>query len=438
MFPIRTMGPVRWVHVPEPGLGLVHLAVLIEGGAGMDPPGLEGLADLSGAMLIRGTRRRTHRGIISRIADLGASLETRTTHDGILLIGEAMPRHLDPFLDVVTDCLANSQVPEAPFRREKALSLEDLVARREDDGDLAWHFFHRLAWQGHPLERPTSGWIDSVERIRANHCREFLRDRVHRGHLVVGLAGDLDETAAESAVVRIASALPEGRRDVPGLPPPPGHQGVRLLVVDKPGRSQAQLVMGHPTIGWDDPDLPALLVANTMVGGTWNSRLNQEIREVRGWSYGVHSSITAGRQVGTFAVHFFPQLRDLRAALDLAIDLLHQVASQGLSEEEVAFGEDLLVNQFPLLLATAQDRLEEALANLHYGRPADYLDRFPERVRSLDAGEIARVLGRHLRPGDLAIVMVAPARQVLPLVRDLPGLVSLQVVPHDRDRLPAP
>jgi len=436
VFPIRHLGAVRWVHVPEPGLGLVHLAVLIEGGAGLDPPGLEGLADLAGAMLIRGTRRRTHRRILARIADLGASIETRTTHDGILLIGEVMPRHLDPFLDVITDCLGSSRVPEAAFRREKALSLEDLVARREDDGDLAWHFFHRLAWQGHPLERPTSGWLDSVERIRADHCRDFLRDRVHRGHLVVGLAGDLDEASTEAAVARIAEALPDGNRDVPTLPPPPDRRGLRLLVVDKPGRSQVQMVIGHPTIGWNDPDLPALLVANTMIGGTWNSRLNQEIREVRGWSYGVHSSITAGREVGAFAVHFFPQMRDLRPALDLTMDLLCQVADQGLSEEEVAFGEDILVNQFPLLLATAQDRLEEALANLHYGRPADYLDRFPERVRSLDARDIARVLARHLRPRDLAIALVAPARQVLPLVRDLPGLVSLQVVPHDQDRLP--
>lgn len=436
MFPIRHMGAVRWVHVPEPGLGLVHLAVLIEGGALLDPPGLEGLADLSGAMLIRGTHRRTHRRILAQISDLGASLETRTTHDGMLLIGETMPRHLDPFLQVVTDCLAHSRVPEAAFRRERALSLEDLFARREDDGDLAWHFFHRLAWRGHPLERPTSGWMDSVARIRADHCRTFLRERIHRGHLVVGLAGDLDEATAESVVTRIAESLPDGDRMVPGQPPPPDHRGLRLLIVDKPRRTQVQLVMGHPTIGWSDPDLPALLVANTMIGGTWNSRLNQEIREVRGWSYGVQSSITAGRDVGTFAVHFFPQIRDLRPAVDLALDLLSQAVAQGLSEEEVAFSQDLMVNQFPLLLATAQDRLEEVLANLHHGRPDDYLDRFPDRVRALDAARIAQVLTRHLRPQDLAIALVAPARQVLPLLQDLPGLASVQVVPHDQDRLP--
>jgi len=437
VYPIRQMGPVRWVHVPEPGLGLVHLAVLIEGGAGMDPPGLEGLADLAGAMLLRGTRRRTHRGIISRIADLGASLETRTTHDGILLTGEVMPRYLDPFLEVVTDCLADSRVPEAAFRREKALTLEDLSARQEDDGDLAWHFFHRMAWQGHPLERPSSGWLDTVRRIRSEHCREFLRARVHRGHLVIGLAGDLDEDRAGSVAARIAESLPDGPREVPGLPPPPTSRGMRLLIVDKPRRTQVQLVMGHPITGWSDPDLPVLLVANTMIGGTWNSRLNQEIREVRGWSYGVHSTVTAGREVGTFTVHFFPQVRDLRPALDLALDLLWQVARQGLSEEEVEFGKDLMVNQFPLLLATAQDRLEEALANLHFGRPADYLDRFPEQVRSLDAGEVARIVTRHLQPQDLVITMVAPARQVLPLVRNLPGLTSVRVVSYRQDRLPS-
>jgi len=433
---IESVDGVRMIHVPDPGLGVVFVQVLFEGGALMDPAGEEGLANLTARMLLRGTKTRTYQQIMDEVNNLGASLDATARKEVFGLYGDFMPRFLERYAEIVADVLAHPAFrSDEEFRREKALVLEDLVNIRNDDAELAQHFFARFLYRRHPLGRPTQGYLSTVSKIQARDCRTFYRRIARRGNLIIAIAGDVSAEDARRFVRTVAAAVPDGRVEPPKLPGPPKRSGIRVLIVDKPERSQTQVILGHPSLGWRDPDLFPVLVGNTAFGGTFTSRLMQEIREKRGWSYGVSSQVTGGREFGTLAIRFFPASRDTPAAIALARDLIRAVASEGLREDEVAFARNHLAHQFPFRIETAAKRADEILATLIYGRPPDFLDSYVRRVQEQTTDAVNRAMARWFDPDNLVIVVVGTASELQEPLRAMPGVREVRVHPYDRDRL---
>jgi len=436
MAQVAQVDGVRLIHVAQPGLGIVQVEVVIESGSLQDPEGLEGLANLTASMLLRGTKTRSYRKIMGLVNDLGATVEAEAQKDAIVVAGDVMPRYLDRWAAVMADVLAHPTFPADAFRQERSLILEDIRNLRDDDAELARHFFARFLYRGHPLGRPTMGYAATVAKIQRKDCEAFYRGHVRKGNVVVVVAGDLDRAGAETLARTLTAGIPDGPRDVPALPTPPALKGLRVLIVDKPDRTQTQVALGHPSIAWRDPDLFPLLVGNTAMGGTFTSRLVREIREVRGWSYGVASSITAGRDFGTLVVHFFPNTKDTVPAIRLALDMLRDAAAHGLPEEEVAFARDHLANQFPFRVETSRKRADEVLADLLYDRPTGFLDGYIASVKAQDVGAVAAALHRQYRPDEAVIVVVGTAKDLVDDLKSIPGVSSIEVVPYTADALP--
>jgi zinc protease len=432
---LRTTDGIRWIHAEDPDLGIVFAEVVVEAGSLLDPEGREGLANLTVNTLLRGTPTRSYRELMDDLNDRGAGLETSTQKEFVALNSDFMPRFREDWLDLIADVLANPTFPDDEFQHERALVLEDLRSLRNDDGELARHFFARFLYRNHPLGRPTDGYISSVGRLGREDCAAFHAGNFHRGNLVMVLAGSIDASKAEDVVRTFASRLPPGNRAPVVLPPPPASSGRRVLIVDKPDRTQTQVILGHPTLSWTDPDLFPLLVGNTAFGGTFTSRLVREIREERGWSYGAGSSITAGGTFGTFGARFFPATRDTAPAIRLTLDLMEEVAAKGISQDEVEFAKEHLINQFPFRIETVRKRADERLADEVYGRPGDFLARYVYGVGAQTVDTVAGALRRWFLPDSATIVVVGTAALVEAELARIPGVTSVEVVPYTSDSL---
>lgn len=432
---VKKVGEVRLIHVPDFGSGIVFVQVLFEAGSLFDPPGKEGLAYLTARALLRGTKSRTHEQIVDEVAYLGAELESTAQKEFFGLYGNFMPRFLERFAGLIAEILAEPTFPEEGFEQERSLVLEELTNLRDDDAELARYFYSRFLYKEHPLGRPTMGYMDTVRALTAADCRLFFGEHAKRGNLIVVLAGDIGEDEARRFVEKIAQGIRPGRVERKALPAPPEIEGLHVLIVDKPERTQTQVVMGHPTLGWRDPDLFPLFVGSTAFGGTFTSRLVREIRERRGWSYGVSAAIFGGKEFGTLSIRFFPASKDTVAAINLAIEMVREVAKNGLSEQEVDFARNHLVNQFPFRIETARKRADEMLADIIYGRPAAFIATYVEKVRKQKTAVVNRVLARALNPDGMVIVVVGTATDLLKDFKALPGLRSLLVQPYDKDRL---
>lgn len=432
---VRTVDGVRLVHVQDPDLGIVYAEVIVEAGSFFDPPGKEGLAALTANMLLRGTKARTYQQVMDEVNDLGATLEPGAQKELIALTGDFMPRYQDRFSAVLADVLANPTFPKDEFEIERSLVLEDIRNIRNEDAELARHFFARYLYRGHPLGRPTDGYLKSVASLTPRDCADFYRAHLRKGNVIVVLAGTIDDAGADRFVRQVTAAIPAGERERFDVPPPPAGKGVQVLVVDKPDRSQTQVFMGHPSLSWQDPDLFPLLVGNTAFGGTFTSRLMREVREKRGWSYGASSSITAGRVFGTFLVRFFPANKDTAPAITLVQELLGEAATKGLDDKEIAFSRDHLANQFPFRLETVRKRADEKLADLLYERPPRFIEDYVKTVRAQDPAAVNRALAKWYRPQDMVVVIVGTAKDLVADLKKIPGVATVDVVPYTQDEL---
>lgn len=428
---------VRLIHVENHDVEIVFAEVAVEAGSLLDPEGKEGLANMAARMLLRGTKKRTYQKIMDEVNDLGATLDTAGRKEFIGVHGDFMPRYLDQYASIMADVLGDPTFPEKDFEHERSLVLEDLLNLRNDDADLARHFFSRFLYRGHPLGRPNGGYLKSIGGLKASDCRDFYRKHFRKGNIVVVVAGAIDQADAIGFVRKVTAGVPAGPRKRATVPPPPDWKGVRVLIVDKPERTQTQVMLGHPSLGWSDRDLFPVLVGNTAFGGTFTSRLMREIREKRGWSYGVSSFITAGRKFGTMAIRFFPANKDTVPAIQLTLDLLKELVKKGLSDEETGYAKNHIANQFPFRLETARKRAAEKLADELYSRPGNYIRDYVKNVRQQATGSINAALTRWYSPDDIAVVVVGTAADLLEDVKKIPGVASVEVHPYDKDQLPA-
>ncbi len=418
------------IHLEDQRLGLVFFEIIVHGGSWDDPPGMEGLADLTALNLLRGTRRHSYAEVMDGFNNLGASVDVASHREYVTISGDFMPRYVGPFAGMLGEILSCPTFPAAEFKKEKALALEDIRNLVNDDAELARHHFYRYLYGDARDGRPSGGYYRTVSRLSADDCRAYYRSHFMSGNVVVVLAGAISQDDAFRFAEIVTSAMQAGPCLVAPVVPQEGRNAGRLLIVDKPSRNQAQVVMGHTSISWACPELFGVLVGNTAFGGNFTSRLVMEIREKRGWSYGVSSGISAGRDGGTFTMRFFPENGDAAAAVALAAQLFSECASGGLSDVEVDSARSNLVRQYPFRIETVRKRADEEVADLIFRRPPGMMARFVELVSSQTAGTVNSALAMHFRPGDVCTAVVGTASELLDGFAGIVGRDRIDVIDY--------
>jgi zinc protease len=208
--------------------------------------------------------------------------------------------------------------------------------------------------------------------------------------------------------------------------------GRHLLVVDKPERTQTQILVGMLGTSAHDADHVPLVVGTAVLGGTFTSRLMQEIRSKRGWSYGVSARATIDRRRQAWVMGAFPAATDAAPCLKLMLELLEAWVTGGVSKREVEFIERYLVRSHAFDVDTAAKRLHQALDVELLALPPDYYTSWTTQVREVKAESASAAIVSRVHPGDLLAVVVGTASQVLdPLKGAVSNLTEATVVPFD-------
>lgn len=410
---------------------LVTLTVVADAGAASDPEGAEGFLGHVAELARRGAGDRDRAALDAALDALGAHLDVSVGRDSVSLQASCLARNLDALVSLCADVLARPRFDEdehEQLRRETGYELDEL---RDDDGSLAHRYFNRHCAPGHPYARTALGTESSIAAFRHADVRPAYRRLFCRARVAVGFAGDVTRARAEALAERLTGELPEGGDGDPraawdGTRP----SGRRILLVDKPGRQQSQLVLGHVGPRYGTDDFTALLVAETAFGGMFSSRMTQEIRVKRGWSYGASCRLMKARLPHWVRMTLAPAAEVTPDALALTVSLYESLREDGLTAEEVDFARGYLTGSLAFARATARQRLRAALRDHLYGLPPGYADRLPERLAALDAAAVEAALERCVRPEDLRIVVVATAADMRARLEPL-ELGPLEVVPYD-------
>lgn len=428
-----TAMPAEPMVIVEPSRDtpLVWFDIAIRGGASADPLGVEGLHRHAALLARRGAGALDRAALDDKLDGLGAALEISVSRDAVSLSGLALSRHLDAVMALAADVLAAPRFDadeHARLLRETPQVLDEV---RDDDGALATRWFDWLCCPGHAYGRTSLGTEASLARIELADAIAVWRREVVADNLVIGLAGDIDEASAARAVTVLTERLPRtSRRDVALIVPAKLAPGRRLFLVDKPDRTQAQLRIGHVAARYGDPDTVELAVAEAVFGGMFSSRLMQEIRVKRGWSYGAGCALRRSRLPHWIEIWMAASIEVAGPAVALTLDLYADYAAHGPTDEEVDFARSYLVGAMPFHVATARQRMQLAVRDAVFDLPGGYTARLPEALATITASDVRAACRRQLRPDDAVTVAVTTAELAGPALAEA-GAGALTVVEHD-------
>ena len=427
----RTLDNGVRIHVMEfRGLPLVNCNVIVSAGAAHDPKGKEGLADLTATLLRKGTTSRSAMEIASEIDLLGATMEAVADPDATQIKTEFLARDTEAALSLLIDVLAHPAFSAEELERLRGEKIGALQAVRDDPATLAGRRFLELLYGKHPYGHAVTGWEATVGAIAREDVLDFYGRNYVPARMIVVAVGDFEAPAMLARLESLFSALPAGSGggasggNAP-LAEPVAPAARAIYLVDKPESTQSQIRIGGIGINRRDPDYIPLVVANTILGGGFTSRLVEEIRVNRGLSYGVRSRMLAQVQPGPFVISTFTKNATTLETVKVALAELEKFRRDGVTAAELEKARGYLKGTFAIHNQTGS-ALADALADIaFYNLPADYYDTYLERIMAVTVEDIARVAQR-LPFEKLQIVVLGEAKAVR---SDLATLGSVKDVP---------
>lgn len=396
----------------------VTVQMVVRGAGGYyDPPDHIGLAQFTAANLREGTATRTSPEIAEYLERIAASVNVTAamSSEEATLTASSLREHFEQVLDLAAEIILAPAFPELELTRYKAQTRAQLMQQRAQPNFLAFERFSQVVADGHPDGRtaPTVEALDKTTRaaLAAFHKTHYVPD-----HTVVAIAGDITMAAALKAVQSRFGGWAKAGSPPPTVTDPISLNDPGVFLVARPSSVQTSLVVGVQAIKYLDADFYAMTVLNKIIGGGPTGRLFRHLREEKGYTYGAGSQVDARRYRGTWVASTNVRSEVTEPALRDLLDELRQVREIRVPEQEFADAKRSLVAAFALAIESPQAALNNALIRWRYGLPADYWDRYPERIMAVTQDEVQAMARKYLDPKKLQIVAVgdrAVAEEVL-------------------------
>jgi zinc protease len=424
----RLENGIELVVAPVTKLPLVTVAILSDAGSVCDPPGSEGTAQLVAKLMLEGgTKNYDGAELTERFERLGASIDSHADWDAAAITMTALSEHLSDAFDLLSQVLRTPAFRAREVERIKAERLAELLQLRTEPRGLADELFSRFLYNASSrYARPEGGDEQSVASIDREQILAFYENRYLPGGTTVIVAGDITADGAEALVHRAfggwAGDMPT--RIVADDVPANRLRGVHIIA--KGDAPQSELRIGHVGIARNHPDFFPVNVMNAVLGGLFNSRINLNLREVHGYTYGAFSSIEWRREAGPFVVSTAVKSDVTDAAAREIVGEINRIRAEAVAPEELSLATSYLEGVFPIRFETTS-AIAAALAVLVvHGLADDYYDQYRARVRGMTIERILEAAQRHLHPDTLQMVVVGdPAVVRAPLERFGFGAVTL-------------
>lgn len=413
--------PVWIVELHE--VPVVQVTLLVETGSAADPADKPGLASMTAAMLDEGAGSRTALEIADAIDYLGASLGTSSSFDASAIRLHVPVARLDLALPVMADVALRPTFPEKELERLRQERLTSILQARDDPQAIASFAFPRIVFGApHRYGTPAGGTAASVKAMTVADLRAFYaaRYRPAASSVSVVVVGDV---TPDSMLPKLERAFGAWKADGPqptaaSVPQAPQLTRRQVFIIDKPGAAQSQIRIGWVGVPRSTPDYFTLQVLNTILGGSFSSRLNLNLREQHGYAYGAGSGFDMRGAAGPFFASAGVQTDKTADALkEFFVELAGIL--KPVPADELARAKNYLALGFPGDFETTGDisrRLEEMIV---YDLPGNYFDSYVSRIQAVSAADAQRAAQKYIQPDKFAVVVVGDRATIEAPIRAL-------------------
>jgi zinc protease len=406
---------------------LVSLRALVRSGADHDHAATAGLASITAEMLDEGAGDRDAIRIAEDVGILGGSLGTGADWDASYISLDVLSRNADPSVAIFGDVTARPTLPPEDLERVRAERLNDILQQRNEPGAIAGKRFAGLLYGTGAYGNSVSGNADSVARIAIDDVRRFYEQHFIPNNSAVVVSGDIGAAEAIELVTRTLGDWAPGVEPPRPVVTPQAIHASRVYIVDRPQAVQSEIRIGHLGVPRSCEDYFALSVMNAIFGGVFNSRINLNLRERHGYTYGARSQFAFRRQAGPFVVAAPVRNEVTRESVIEMVSELRRIRTGDIDDRELDDTKNYLMGVFPATVQTASDIASRLVDMELYGLPDDYFDHYRENIAAVSKDEITRVATKYLDPDRILIVVVGSAKDI----REPLGTLGMPI--HDLD-----
>jgi len=391
---------------------IVSLRAMIRTGSDHDTPELAGLASLVAELLDEGAAGRDAIRLAEDIGLLGGAMATGSDWDASYISVDVLSRNLAPLVDILSDIIRRPRFDDDSLERVRSERLMEILQQRDDAGAIAGKRFARLLYGKGTYGNSTSGNMESVGRITNADVRTFFKSHYIPNNAAIVVAGDVK---AEDAIALIDRAFASWERGAGAARPvvtPQAIESSRIYLIDRPQAVQSEIRIGHIGVPRSTEDYFPLSVMNALLGGVFNSRINLNLRERHGYTYGARSAFGFRKQSGPFVVSAPVRNEVTRESVDEVLNELRRIRTGDVEDQELNDTKSYLMGVFPATVQSASDVASRLVDMELYDLPDDYFDHYRENIGAVGKEAVERVAKKYVDPDRSIIVIVGNASEV--------------------------
>jgi len=407
-------------------LPVVTMNLVVKSGSAADLAGRAGLANAVANLLDEGTATRSAIDISEKLSAIGAQLSSSAGWDATTLTLTTLTRHSDSALAIFSDVLLNPAFTEAEVSRFRGSRLTALAQRRDDANAISSVVYPAILYgTSHPYGRPSQGDEASTGALTAADVRSFYAANYLPNNSTLIVVGDVRPDDVVLKLERSLAGWKAGVASTVQLASPAARTGSAIYVVDRPGAAQSVINIGHVGVARSSPDYFPLLVLNNILGGQFMSRVNLNLREAKGYTYGARTSFDYRQGAGPFSASAGVQTAVTKESIGEFLKELRGIRGEiPVTAEELANAKRGLTLGYPRSFETPA-QIAARLADVAlYALPADYFDNYVANVERVTLADISRVAASAIDPARLAILVVGDRKAIEPGLRSFAGLGS--------------
>jgi predicted Zn-dependent peptidase len=420
---------LRVILVERDEVPLVSLELQLRGGASAHPVSKAGLAGFTADMLDEGTQSRSALQIAEVVELLGATLVSSAGYDASQIRLSVLRAKLEDALEVLADLVVRPTFPDDEMERVRRERRARVVQRADRPGALADDAFIRVLYgDDHPYGAPLLGTVESLERLTRDDVVEFHRTRYRPGQATLVVAGDVVREDLDTLLAEVFEGWSGSGQVPPELPVPAGATGGSVYLADKPGASQSEVRVGRVAVSRATDEYFTLTVMNTVLGGSFTSRLNMKLREEKGYTYGAGSFFDMRRANGPFEASAAVSTVSTDSAVRDFLSEILRLSQEPVPEDELSRARNYLSLRLPQRFETVDDLVGSLASLALYDVPLGFYEGYVDQVQGVDAEAILGAARAHLSPSLLSVVIVGDRSMVEEALNEL-GMGPVVVLP---------
>jgi zinc protease len=391
----------------------VAFNLVIQSGSDHDPLLMPGLASMTADVIDEGTKRRDALKISEEIESIGASFNVNSNSDGTFISLNCLAKYVPKGLDVFTDVVVNPTFPQKEFDRLQKQRLTSLLQQKDQAVMIANNAFSRILYgTDHPYGNNQSGTESSVKALTTNDMVKFYQTYYRPNNATLIIVGDLKMS---DVLPLLEKSLADWKpAEIPAftIPQAPSIERRKIYLIDKPGAAQSEIRIGYPALARSTPDYFPVQIMNRMLGGQFMSRINLNLREKHGFTYGARSGFSFQKGAGPFTASAGVHTAKSDSSVQEFLYEIKLMQEKGMTADELDFVKKGMIGGFALSFETSSQVAGGLQSIVLYGLPDDYFNNYLQNIEKVSLQDVQNASQKYLDISKMAVLVVGDVAKI--------------------------